>query len=338
LFKAYAFDVRRLAALAVLGLVLVPVTSASAPKGQTLATRGELEEFSANGGRVALHVRLDASDGSICHYGSVWQPRTGKIVRFDPPLCGQSGEVGSRFDGITLADAGAAWAQFQYGNRAYCDGAFAATLANPKARRTIVGCDGFPEEDVDFDGHDDVLVASYTDDGWDTSEVFRIVGTKATKILTLANQARVYSADAGRILVFSGRDLIVYSAAGKQLATYPDPAPSCVAQLSGPHYLAFCKDGTVTSYKVLSGKKEVARKVARGVTWLDYYGGVAVYARRGAVHLLGLASGRDRVVARVKGLVGADLEAAGLFYGWNDPKGGERPGRITFIPRSALTK
>jgi hypothetical protein len=43
-------------------------------------------------------------------------------------------------------------------------------------------------------------------------------------------------------------------------------------------------------------------------------------------------------VAKVSGLVQADLEPAGLYYAWDDPKGGDKSGRLTFVPRSALPK
>jgi hypothetical protein len=56
----------------------------------------------------------------------------------------------------------------------------------------------------------------------------------------------------------------------------------------------------------------------------------------GEVHLLTIATNRNRVVARQKGLVQADLEPAGLYYAYNVPGGGTKPGRVTFVPASAL--
>jgi hypothetical protein len=50
------------------------------------------------------------------------------------------------------------------------------------------------------------------------------------------------------------------------------------------------------------------------------------------VHLLTLATRADRVVARQRGLVQADLEPGGLFYAYNVPHGGPKPGRVTFLP------
>jgi hypothetical protein len=44
----------------------------------------------------------------------------------------------------------------------------------------------------------------------------------------------------------------------------------------------------------------------------------------------------DRVIATVTGLVGADLERTGLYYGWNDPSGGTNPGCVTFVPTAAF--
>ena len=56
------------------------------------------------------------------------------------------------------------------------------------------------------------------------------------------------------------------------------------------------------------------------------------------MHLLTLATSRDRVVARQKGLIQADLEPQGLFYAYNVPGGGSKPGRVTFVPASQLSK
>ena len=65
--------------------------------------------------------------------------------------------------------------------------------------------------------------------------------------------------------------------------------------------------------------------------------GVALYTQAGSIHALRLADGRDVVVSHVLGLVAAQLEPAGLFYAYSISKGGPKPGRVAFIPFSAVT-
>ena len=76
----------------------------------------------------------------------------------------------------------------------------------------------------------------------------------------------------------------------------------------------------------------------KGARLEDVENGLAVYLTPGEVHLLTIATNRDRIVARQKGLVQADLEPAGLYYAYNVPGGGTKPGRVTFVPASALPK
>ena len=64
----------------------------------------------------------------------------------------------------------------------------------------------------------------------------------------------------------------------------------------------------------------------------DVENGYAVYFAGTEVHLLTIATNADRVVARAKGLVQADLEPGGLFYAYNVPGGGSKPGRVTYVP------
>src|SRR5205807_1186052 len=64
----------------------------------------------------------------------------------------------------------------------------------------------------------------------------------------------------------------------------------------------------------------------------DVESGIAVYRAGDALHLLRLSDGRDRIFRQVKGLTDAQLEPGGLFYAYNVPAGGAKPGRVTFVP------
>jgi hypothetical protein len=60
-----------------------------------------------------------------------------------------------------------------------------------------------------------------------------------------------------------------------------------------------------------------------------------VYSVGGAIHVLRLSDGRDRVVAKTTKLVDAQLEPSGLFYADNSGKG-PKPGRVTSVARAAF--
>lgn len=63
----------------------------------------------------------------------------------------------------------------------------------------------------------------------------------------------------------------------------------------------------------------------------DVENGLAVYIAGNQVHLLTIATNADRAVADKKGLVQADLEPGILFYAWNEPHGGSKPGRVAWL-------
>ena len=75
----------------------------------------------------------------------------------------------------------------------------------------------------------------------------------------------------------------------------------------------------------------------KGAKVQDVENGYAVYFAGSEVHLLKIATNSDHVVARVQGLVQADLEPSGLFYAYNVAKG-DKPGRVTFVPAAALPR
>jgi hypothetical protein len=84
------------------------------------------------------------------------------------------------------------------------------------------------------------------------------------------------------------------------------------------------------------GEREHVWTMATGGRLRDAEGGAALYTAGPSIHVLRLSDGRDRVLRAVRGLVDAQLEPSGLFYAFDKPGGGVKPGRVTFVPAAAL--
>ena len=104
------------------------------------------------------------------------------------------------------------------------------------------------------------------------------------------------------------------------------------AWLDGPGHVSVSAGTKLTTYDLATGKVTGTCTLAAGAKVQDVENGYAVYFAATEVHLLTIATNADRVVARVKGLVQADLEPGGLFYAYNVPAGGAKPGRVAFVP------
>ena len=115
------------------------------------------------------------------------------------------------------------------------------------------------------------------------------------------------------------------------------PGPFRAAFLSGTTALVV-SGSSVTAYDATTGAPGSRRPLPPGSTVTGFQGGILVYTRQASVHVLRLADGRDRTVATAPGLVDAQLGSLGLFYGYNVPRGGAKPGRVAFVPAGTLTK
>jgi hypothetical protein len=332
--------------LASLALVVVSGAGGSGP-AKTTGTRGAVVSISADGGSVAIHAAV-AGDPD-CDSGSVWTPATGKVVRFQDTPCGKR-QSDKEYDALTLAGGRAIWTDYDYGNHAYCSGPYIATLAKPKPVSTGKCPDQPDSEDMywEYRGDGSLLVArSYIlceancepdfDRTYDSNVTIWRVGARLTKLLAAKDDTKLLDVGAGRILLRDpAKKLVLLNAAGKQVATLAVDAKR--ALLSGATQVAVPSGTTLSLYDVASGKVVKTNSMRAGAKLQDVERGVAVYFSPGEVHLLTIATGRDRVVARQKGLVQADLEPNGLFYAYNLPGGGSKPGRVVFVSTSALAK
>jgi hypothetical protein len=331
----------RLALLLVTAALVVVPAAATATGAKTIGTRGAVISISADGGRVAIHAQL--GDDPQCDFGAVWQPARAVIRLGSRDTCPQPDDA--EFDGLALAGDVAVWTNYNFGNHAYCAGPFIASLRTLRAVATGA-CPGEPNgEDMhwEYKGSGAVLVArSYTrcqascapdySKTYDAAVALWSVGPGGLKkLVAVPNDTKLLDVDAGRVLLRdpSGK-LLVLGAAGRQVGSVPVKATA--AWLDGASRVSVASGTTLTTYDARSGRVVETCTMKRGAEVQDVENGRAVYFAGAEVHLLTIATNADRVVARQRGLVRADLEPGGLFYAYNVPRGGPKPGRVTYLP------
>lgn len=319
---------------------------ADSSTAKTIGTRGEVVEISADGARVAIHAQLGVDVRDACEYGSVWTPASGAVVRFPEGKCSQQSDT--QFVGIALAGSRAAWVDANLGNHFYCQGPYTATLTSTKP--VDLGECPFEDEggDIYWDllGDGSLLVGrSYLlceascepdfEGTYETDvEIWRI-DSGAKRILAAKDDTKLLDVEAGVILLMEEGTYYLLDRSGKKRKTL-SLGKADGGGLSGS-LVVTRKGRELKVHDAASGALEGTWRMAAGGKLQEVDEGFAVYVAAGAIHLLRLADGRDRVVATVKGLVEAELEPAGLFYAWNDPKAkGDKPGRVTFVPSGSL--
>jgi hypothetical protein len=315
---------------------------AAAPVSKTIGTRGEVVSISADGPRVAIHARLGGDD-EPCNSAAVWTPATGRLVRLQDAPCEPNASQ-EQFAALALAGSRVAWVDYDYGNHAYCSGPYTATIARPQAV-DLARCS--PDEaDVywQFAGDAALLVGrSFLlcdfdcekdyDRRFDTDvTIWRVADGLAT-IRAAEDDTRLLDVAEGRILLLASGALVVASPGGKTVGEIPAENVDS-ARFSGQTIVA--ASGRALSVYSPSGEREHVWTMATGGRLRDAEGGVALYTTGPSIHLLRLSDGRDRVLRAVRGLVDAELEPPGLFYAFDKPGGGVKPGRVTFVPAAAL--
>lgn len=316
---------------------------------QTIATGGSVTSISVDAGRVATDVTLK-SGARTCDMVSVWQAAGKVITHIGKPSCATSGDGVENVDSLALAGTRVAWVDYQFGNHAYCEGPFTATLANPKPLNLNV-CDGMTQDIYyDFAGSGSLLVTrrytqcdadcapDYNDTYQADVALFQVTGT-LTSIGPLKRNTELLGVDAGRLLLALGNTLeVVTPNHGKAALFITLPGAFGTAFLSGSDILVSI-GGNAEVYDATTGKPGIQRTLPAGSKLTGFAQGIAVYTNHGSIHVLRLADGRDRAVgAVVPGLVAAKLSPSGLFYAYNIPKAGPKPGRVAFVSASALAK
>ncbi len=313
--------------------VAAPAALPSPPTPTTLSTGGLVAGLSAHVNRVAVHRRTEGE--TTCDFGLVWTPSSDEVVELGEAFCSASDQPATSYEQLTLAGNSASWSRSDGAGDPRCNGVYAVKLAKPAVTRALYYCGGAPSEAVTVTGHGATLVIAYTDG--QKLELDRVTSARRKLILILPGAESLEGADTGRFLVVAPPSkLAVYSSAGKPVASIPF-AKGAHAAISGTDVVV--RNGsTLSVYNAATGAKRVTRTMAPGGVWQDLDGGFVAYSKAGAIHVLNLQSGRDRVVATVDGLVGADLERSGLYYGWNEPTSRSNPGRVTFMPTAVFPK
>ena len=324
---------RRLCLVLALASLVPPAALSATPAAKTTSVRGAVVGISADVNRVAIHSTTEGD--TTCDYGSVWTPASGQVVDLGKGFCTTADQPEPSYVQITLAGSSVAWSRFADKGSAPCTGVYASKLAKPTITRALFYCSGSSTDAVALAGHGNTLVIAYTDG--QTLELDRVTSAKRKLILTLPGTDALAGADAARFLVVeSPGKLTVYSIAGKPVTNVP-LAVGAHAAISGEDVVV--RNGSALAvYNAVTGASRVSRAIAPGGVWQDMDNGFVTYSKGGAIHLLNLTSGRDRVVATVEGLVDVDLERSGLYYGWNEPTGAANPGRVTFVPTAAFPK
>ena len=335
--------------LAGISLGVAALAGGASPKSPvtTIGTAGSVIGISADGGRVATDVVL-VTGTQTCDRIAVWQPAGNRITHIGAPTCSASDVNDVNVDSLTLAGDRVAWVGYQTGNHAYCVGPFTATLAS--AEPTDLGvCDG-EMSDVFFDFAGDgalLVVRQYLqcEDNCDpdyvgtyqTDITLSKVTDKLVPIGPLKRDTQLLDVDAGRMLLANGKTLEVVSPGqGKNALFITVPGKFQVARLSGNDAVVL-SGRTVAAYDVTTGRPGLRRQLVAGGELVDFHQGIVLYTQAENIHVLRLADGRDAVFSHVLGLVDAQLEPSGLFFAYNIPKGGPKPGRVAFIPFTAVT-
>jgi len=171
----------------------------------------------------------------------------------------------------------------------------------------------------------------------DNITLYQVTG-KLVRIGPLKRDTHLRDVDTGRLLLTRGNTLeIVTPGQGKSALFIKLPGKFDAAFLSGNDALVV-SGRTVVAYVATTGKPGLKRQLPAGSKITGFEQGIVLYTKHGNIHVLRLADGRDRALTTVSGFVGAKLDPFGLFYAYNVPKGGSKPGRVAFVPFSALTQ
>lgn len=326
--------------------------AAAAPeKEKTLGVPGSVEEIAADGSRVAISTHYD--DGKTeCDRAEEWDASTGRSVRFTTrrPCHALQGAHSDAVVGMALAGRRALWVAYEYSNHPYCTGVYTATATSPKPVSVPLSlCDGTNSDEQFELAGDGALLAEldYYDceyyeecpDGIVRLDLVlrRLDGTKLVRLAAGDRVYRLFGVGGGRIVVGEKSGPVdVYSSAGKKLLALPFKKNEALAAAISGQDLVVRTKSQYLQYDAATGSSKRSFDVTRKLRDLD--GGIVVYTQDTTIHLLRLADGKDVAFATVPGLVDAQLEPAGLFYAYNKPHGGTKPGRVVFVPRAAALR
>jgi hypothetical protein len=323
----------RRAALAAAALAVVAgccgALAASGAGPRTLTVRGSVDSLSASGTRVA--VATDVADGG-CGHALVWDEARGTVSSLKDPC--SSDYV---LQDLTLAGKTALWWDFSTGNHVYCDDVYATSPTRPSGAGLGV-CDGtMGDTYYRFAGDQTIAaIADYTvceadctgangdllPDGNYGVEVSRIAGGKLVSVLKPVDFRSFLDAREWRVAVVEPKAVLtVYDTGGKPLWTHAGMTGVTGGWISGGSVVV--RRGR-SAQLVSARSTEPVRTLPPNADVESVVGGLVLYDVKSSVRLLRLADGRDRQLVSVKGLAGAQLTQAGLFYAAG--------GTVAFVP------
>lgn len=306
---------------------------------------GRLDDLSADGSRVALR-QLRGNYDRPCTQALVWTPSRKTALRLHEKC--STGNA-THFDGLTVAGTRLLWNEYTYGNFAYCSGPYMAVLPHTTSRFLKL-CEGFESDEfVDVYGDGPLVVASRFDycggecldqngdplpEGDYHTTVFRLSGTRFVRILKPLDFRQLLDVNAGRVVVAEpSNQIVLYRPDGTKILSVAAGSSDADAVLTGDRLVVKAK-ATLNVYDASSGDLVRSQPIAAKAILSDAENGIVVYTRAGAIHLVGLANGRDVVLRNAQGLVGAEIEAPGLVYGYNVNK----RGHAVLVPFAELAR
>jgi hypothetical protein len=323
--------VRAAGAVAVAALALLAAATGQAKSGPVFAVYGT-PYISASGGRVAIQAY---SEGE-CGTAYVWTPRTGKSVHLKDPCSSDSS-----FNDLTLAGTTALWWDYSAGNHVYCDDVY----ANSKA---LGFCDG-SQGDLYFAFAGDNTLATVTDysvcqgdcidgngntlpDGDYGVEVGRLKSGKVVPLLKPVDFRTFLDARNWRVATIEPKaTLTVYDAGGKKLWSVPNVTGVVDGRIDGASVVLHEARKVLVYTKAGAG---VVRALPKGAHLDGVTGGFVLYHVGSTVRILRLSNGRDGKLVTQKGLTGAQITPAGVFYAVEGTRG-----VVTFVAmRDVLRK
>jgi len=341
-------------------LTLAGAAPAASPRTATTGVAGSVEAIAVDGGLVAIASHYE-SGGTVCDRVGVWDPAKGTSAR----LAGKDGgcrkedeEPDDGVEGLGFAGGRAIWAEYDYGNHAYCVGVRTATASKPTPAAVsgapCSGDAGSTGESFSYGGVGSLLaVLSFTycdvvecqdESGADLPAggydpvLWRLSGTKLAKLKALADRTVLLDADATRVVVRAATGPVsVLDTKGAVKAELPfTKGEALAARLSGARLVVHV--AKALRLVEMSGKVVRTFKVPAGASLAGATATLAAYVTGAAVHVVRLSDGRDRAVGSAKGLVAARLTSPGLAYAWNVPGGGAKPGRAAWVTATELAR
>ena len=336
------------------------VTSgAAAPKStRTLATAGSVVALSADGPRVAIATTGLAR---ACDRVVLWNAVARTSARWAAHTNCGGGQTsgGQALKEIALAGTRALWVESISGNNQE----LALWSARPGQKPAMLafetngnGAGGDPAGDYLGHVHADGTLAAFNT--WRVCDrippggglippcvpgqiglqtLWRVTPAGKRAIRQGADATFVAAVDAGRIAVqHDDGTVTLFSSSGAPSTTLGLPDGKFAGLELGGAQLAAIRNGALEVYSSTTGAlaERFALPASPTPTLRDLDAGLAVYTAGRTVHVVRVASGKNRAWAAPTAVVGAQLEGAGLWYAYN--VSGKTKGRIAFVPRAQV--